>query len=43
MRFGGLVLAAVMFTASGGHVLLLQLLSIMALGGSLAHRGRRRR
>jgi hypothetical protein len=45
MRFAlwGLVLAAVVFTASGGHVLFLPLFFILPLGGLLSHRRRQRR
>jgi hypothetical protein len=45
MRFAlwGLVLAAVVFIASGGHVLFLPLFFILPLGGLLSHRRRRRR
>ena len=43
MRFAlwGLMLAAVVFIASGGHVLFLPLLFILPLGGLLSHRRRR--
>jgi hypothetical protein len=45
MRFAlwGLVLAAVVLIASGGHVLFLPLFFILPLGGLLSHRRRRRR
>jgi len=39
----GLVLAAVIFIASGGHVLFLPLLFLLPLGGLLGHRRRHRR
>jgi hypothetical protein len=39
----GLVLAVVVFAATGGHVLLLPLLFLLPLGGLLTHRSRRRR
>ena len=38
----GLVLAAVVFIVSGGHVLFLPLLFVLPLGGLLAHRRRHR-
>jgi hypothetical protein len=37
----GLLIAAVIFAASGGHVLFLPLLFILPLGGLLTHRRRR--
>ncbi len=45
MRFAlwGLVLAAVIFIISGGHVLFLPLFFLLPLGGLLGHRRRRRR
>jgi hypothetical protein len=45
MRFAlcGLVLAAVVFLASGGHVLFLPLFFILPLGGLLSPRRLRRR
>jgi hypothetical protein len=39
----GLVLAAVIFIISGGHVLFLPLFFLLPLGGLLGHRRRRRR
>jgi hypothetical protein len=44
MRFAlwGLVLAAVVFILSGGHVLFLPLFFLLPLGGLLGHRRRRR-
>jgi hypothetical protein len=45
MRFAlwGLVLAAVLFIISGGHILFLPLFFILPLGGLLGHRQRHRR
>ncbi len=45
MRFAlwGLVLAAVVFIASGGHVLFLPLLFLLPLGGFVAERQSNRR
>jgi hypothetical protein len=45
MRFAlwGLVLAAVIFIISGGHILFLPLFFLLPLGGLLGHRRRRRR
>jgi hypothetical protein len=45
MRFAlwGLVLAAVIFVASGGHVLFLPLFFLLPLGGLFGHRRRHRR
>ncbi len=45
MRFAlwGLVLAAVVFIATGGHILFLPLFFILPLGGLLSHRRWRRR
>jgi hypothetical protein len=39
----GLVLAAIVFIASGGHVLFLPLFFILPFGGLFTHRRRRRR
>jgi hypothetical protein len=39
----GLVLAAVVFIVSGGHILFLPLFFVLPLGGLLAHRRQRRR
>jgi hypothetical protein len=43
MRFAlwGVVLAAVVFIGSGGHVVFLPLFFILPLGGFLSHRRRR--
>jgi hypothetical protein len=38
----GLLIAVVVFAATGGHVLLLPLLFVLPLGGLLTHRSRRR-
>jgi hypothetical protein len=45
MRFAlwGLVLAAVIFIVSGGHVVLLPLFFLLPLGGLFGHRRRYRR
>jgi hypothetical protein len=45
MRFAvwGIVLAAVIFIVSGGHVLFLPLFFLLPLGGLFAHRRRDRR
>jgi hypothetical protein len=45
MRFAlwGLVIAAVVFIATGGHVVFLPLLFLLPLGGLLGHRRRYRR
>jgi hypothetical protein len=45
MRFMlfGLVLAALIFLVSGGHILLLPLFFILPLGGLFTHRRRRSR
>jgi hypothetical protein len=45
MRFAlwGLVLAAVVFVASGGRILFLPLFSLLPFGGLLGHRRRHRR
>ena len=44
MRFValGLLLAAVLFVASGGHMLFLPLFVVLPLGGLFGHRRRRR-
>jgi hypothetical protein len=39
----GLVLAAVIFIISGGHILFLPLFFLLPLGGLFGHRRRRRR
>jgi hypothetical protein len=45
MRFAlwGLVLAAVLFIISGGHILFLPLFFVLPLGGLIGHRRRYRR
>jgi hypothetical protein len=45
MRFAlwGLLLAAIIFAASGGHLLFLPLLFVLPLGGLFGHRRRYRR
>ncbi len=45
MRFAlfGLILAAVIFAASGGHLLFLPLFFLLPIGGLFGHRQRRRR
>jgi hypothetical protein len=45
MRFAlwGVVLAAVLFLASGGHLLFLPLFFVLPLGGLFGHRRRYRR
>jgi hypothetical protein len=45
MRFVllGLLLAALIFLVSGGHVVFLPLFFVLPLGGLLGHRRRRRR
>jgi hypothetical protein len=45
MRFAliGLLIAAVIFLASGGHVLFLPLFFLLPMGGLFGHRRRRRR
>jgi hypothetical protein len=45
LRFAlwGLLLAAVVFIASGGHILFLPLFFVLPLGGLLTHRRRHRR
>jgi hypothetical protein len=45
MRFAliGLLVAAVIFLATGGHVLFLPLFFLLPFGGLLGHRRRRRR
>jgi hypothetical protein len=45
MRFAlwGLVLAAVIFIVSGGHILFLPLFFLLPLGGLFGHRQRHRR
>jgi hypothetical protein len=45
MRFAlwGLVLAAVVFIVTGGHLLFLPLFFVLPLGGLLGHRRRHRR
>ncbi|HEX2015510.1 MAG TPA: hypothetical protein VGN69_02365 [Solirubrobacteraceae bacterium] len=44
MRFAvlGLLLAAILFIASNGHLLFLPLFFVLPLGGLLGHRRRRR-
>ena len=45
MRFAllGLMLAAIIFIGSGGHLLFLPLLFLLPLGGLFGHRRRQRR
>jgi hypothetical protein len=45
LRFAlwGLLLAAVVFIVSGGHILFLPLFFVLPLGGLLTHRTRHRR
>jgi hypothetical protein len=44
LRFAlvGLLIAAIVFAASGGHLLLLPLFFVLPLGGLFGHRRRRR-